>query len=730
MNWITSLEDVVEPDNSSIGGKGFALSFLAKQGFTIPRTLCITSGSYYYFLARTGMRERILLELSRKDFKDMRWEEVWDASLRIRNMFLTESLPDDLYVFLRDALASWCGEKPMVVRSSAADEDTSRASFAGLHESYVNVQGVESILDHVKLVWASLWSDAALLYRQDIGLDADRSLMAVLVQELISGQRSGVVFSANPAEPSQMVLESIYGLNQGLVDGLLEPDRWLVDRTGQRILSHTAAPRDRMLVPADTGIRVEALSRERLGQPPLSHKEVLKIADLALQLEKAFGRPQDVEWTIKDGEVIVLQSRPVTMIEPGQEDDKRKWYLGLRRSFDNLKHLRRKIEDELIPAMVRDAEQMAHQDLKILSDEELAEEIRRRKAIESKWNTIYWEEYIPFAHGVRLFGQFYNDTVHPADPYEFVRLLGATRMESLERNRMMEEMASMVRSSPLLERQIVNGDYLKSDDVFLRVLNRFIDQFGDLSCAVTGVVHCSQGPEGLLRLVLEMAANPPRRVVAEAEGIESLQTAFLNRFPEEKRLFAFELLDLARASYRLRDDDNIKLARIEAQKLAGIQEAQRRIEERGPGGVAPRLADEISESPWDFSSLPSGHPHESDRRNERVKPRQLRGQPAGPGIARGPARVIRNTTDLPAFKYGEVLVCDAVDPNMTFVVPLAAALVERRGGMLIHGAIIAREYGLPCVTGVVNVTELIRSGDLITVDGFLGLVTVGSAELS
>jgi pyruvate,water dikinase len=90
--------------------------------------------------------------------------------------------------------------------------------------------------------------------------------------------------------------------------------------------------------------------------------------------------------------------------------------------------------------------------------------------------------------------------------------------------------------------------------------------------------------------------------------------------------------------------------------------------------------------------------------------------------------VIRDPADLAAFRHGDVLVCDAVDPNMTFVVPLAAAIVERRGGMLIHGAIIAREYGLPCVTGVTDVTDLIRCGDQITVDGFLGLVTVGSAN--
>jgi len=114
---------------------------------------------------------------------------------------------------------------------------------------------------------------------------------------------------------------------------------------------------------------------------------------------------------------------------------------------------------------------------------------------------------------------------------------------------------------------------------------------------------------------------------------------------------------------------------------------------------------------------------------DRVQARQLLGQPAGPGIAKGKARVIRRHSDLADFKYGEVLVCDAVDPNITFVVPLAAAVVERRGGMLIHGAIIAREYGLPCITGVPEATTLIETGDQITVDGYLGIVTLGDTGM-
>jgi len=98
------------------------------------------------------------------------------------------------------------------------------------------------------------------------------------------------------------------------------------------------------------------------------------------------------------------------------------------------------------------------------------------------------------------------------------------------------------------------------------------------------------------------------------------------------------------------------------------------------------------------------------------------------GLGHGPARVISAPAQLREFKAGEILVCDAVDPNMTFVVPLAAAIVERRGGMLIHGAIIAREYAIPCVTGIPDATRQIRNGDQLTVDGYLGLVIIDTAR--
>ena len=725
MNYSKRLHEIRPQDRPRVGGKAYSLALMAQTGLRVPDTVCITTAAYNRFVTVTGLRERIALELNRKPFQEMRWEEIWDAALRIRNIFLNTPIPKSLQSALRTIIASHIGPRAVVVRSSAPEEDSAQASFAGLHESFVNVRGTDSILEHVKLVWASLWTDAALLYRQELDLDVNRSSMAVLVQEIVSGSRSGVAFSRSPNDPAVAAIEAVYGLNQGLVDGAIEPDRWLVDRDTGRIISHLAATREKLMAAAAQGVQLRSLSNRQKPRAPLSDGEVRRVMDLALTAENIFGAPQDVEWTFKRKALWVLQSRPITTVPANQADDKRQWYLSLRRSFENLKALRAKIELELIPAMIQDAAQLAARDLTRLTDQELLEEAERRRELEAKWVGVYWSEFIPFAHGVRLFGQIYNDTVRPQDPYEFVKLLGATAMESLSRNGMLDRMASMVREDPRLYEHLQRGDYLHADPQFSNLLQAFIDRFGDLSCLITGVVQCSQGPDGIIRLVLEMASHPPSPPKAVADDVDALREQFLQKFAGDDRAQALELIELARVSYQLRDDDNIHLARIEAQKLAAVNELKQRLEHGGLKGLEAerieRLTREVTSEGKGADKVDSSRAISADYL---LQARQLVGQPAGPGLARGPARVIGGAEDLLRFKHGEILVCDAVDPNMTFVVPLAAAVVERRGGMLIHGAIIAREYGLPCVTGVPEATALIRSGDLLTVDGYLGIVTI------
>lgn len=335
MKYLLPLAEVRPRHRRLVGGKGYALAVLAQHGMPIPATVVITTRAYEDFVRATGLRGRILLELRRKRFEDLRWEEIWDLALRIRHLFLTAPYPGELEDQLRQELSPHLPAQA-VLRSSAPGEDSRRASFAGLHASYVNVVGLDSVLEHVKLVWASLWSDAALLYRRELGLQVGKSTMAVLLQELIPGEKSGVAFSQHPQYPGLAVIEAVYGLNQGLVDGSVEPDRWLVDREGGRVVDQQAAARRESLQPAAEGVQFAAGPQA----PPLTPAEVREIYLLLRQLEEIFGGPQDLEWTIAAGRLVVLQCRPITTPATAPADDQRPWYLSLRRSFTNLQHLR------------------------------------------------------------------------------------------------------------------------------------------------------------------------------------------------------------------------------------------------------------------------------------------------------------------------------------------------------------------------------------------------------
>jgi len=708
MDCVRPVEDLSAGDRKVAGGKAVHLGVLVRAGLNVPRACVVTETVYRDFVDRTGLRGRILIEFSRKRLERMRWEEMWDASLRIRHMFAQALWPASLRTRVSPALEASFGETAVAVRSSAPEEDTQRSSFAGVHASFVNVRGQDSILEHVKLVWASLFSDAALLYARELGLDVLRSSMAVVVQELVCGDCSGVVFTRSPSRDDQGVIEAVHGLNQGLVDGVIAPDRWLVSRNAGEVKRHEPVARDRWVVAASRAAVVEALPEALKSRPPLDASRLSRVWETAAEIERLFGSAQDVEWTFAGGDLFVLQARPVTTLKAADIDPDRAWYLSLRRSHENLESLRARVEDEYLPAMVRDAESLAGVDLAALSDAELDDEIERRRGIHRKWHDVYREEMIPLAHGVRLFGELYNAALVPEDPYEFVQLLEGGSLRGVERNNRLLELAEQV-ASP-------EGDIETILDPSLQ------GQLEELLAELGGTFAPAPDHRAdWVRLLSRMARRAGQPRATRRERTRELEQRYLGCFRGPERRRARRVLALARDSYRLRDDDNLYLGRIDAQLRTAESERRNRAGVPDETTAVPEADEELAltaarlrERSATGNVLPTSA----------LSARQLLGQPAGPGVARGPARVIRARDDLFDFEEDDILVCDAVDPNMTFVVPLARGVVERRGGMLIHGAIIAREYGLPCVTGIADAIEVIETGDEITVDGFLGVVTV------
>jgi len=715
MHWLIPFTNLSKETVKNLGGKAMMLARLQQEGFMVPAGYCLPANVYHEFLAETGLDAFIAMELQRKDFREMRWEELWDVSLRIRNHFATRAWPqamkEKLLNDLNEGPASW---PAVAVRSTAPGEDSTSQSFAGLHESRIMLQGAEAILDAVRIVWASLWSDRALLYRHELNLQPGTSGMAVIIQEMVVGDVSGILFTRAPQDGSVMMAEAVWGLNQALVDGTIEPDRWQFSRTTGAVTDKHEVVHSTALRPTIHGTELSPLEKAQRGQSPFDAVLCRKLFETARQLETLLGEALDIEWTYSDKNLHILQARPITAALQSEAGDERPWYLSLHRSLDNLEALRTELEQQVLPGMDHDAEKMATVDLSQLTNRELAEEYRHRSLILDKWLSTYKEKCIPMAHGLRLFGEFYNDLLKPEDPHEFVGLLHSNDLLAVKRNRQLREMAELLRNDYRLLQQLKDRHEIPDGSPLKWMLEAFNREYSGISWVL-------QEELDLISWLVKLAEQD------DAEKSERLQSkdqeqAFFVQVPEAERGMADRILAVAKASYLLRDNDNLYLGKVRAGVSSTEQEIRKRIDSGSSAGL-DKILPESTDSKKPFSR--HGTQQEADERPDSWQiARQLVGQPAGPGVNSGPARILNNASVLTDFKAGEVLVCDAIEPNMTFLAPLAAAIVERRGGMLIHGAIIAREYGIPCVTGIPEATRVIKPGDHLTVDGYLGIVTI------
>lgn len=666
------------------GAKIKNLQTLARKGFTVPTTVFVPQEAYSLFIEKNELLP-LVSAFSGNEIDSLRWEEIWDASLALRNAFLKAPVPKEIVSPLLDTISPIIKNNALAVRSCAGSED-SGFSHAGMHDSIIGVNDSRELLKALRIVWASLWSDRAILYRREMGLDPGKSGMGVMIQPMIPGNKSGVMFTQSPVTEHLAIIEAVNGAASEVVDGSTKTEKVEISRHDSRFASF-----------------------KKLDPPVLTEDMAMAVFRAGIKSEEIFGTAQDIEWTFHNDQLTILQSRPITTLinsgnDTGWEDaDKRPWFLSLTRSHDNLLHLRERIEDEVLPQMLAESNKMKIAELNRMECEEIRKELNYRKERLDHWRKVYWRELIPFAHAVRQLGMLYNDALAPDDPFEFTTLLSGQHLLALERNTILEELAALVQSSPKLEKNLREGK-IPENSKYSEKLYDFMDKFGDLSC---GSSWCDEGPWGIVRLTLnQQVQSSPRPTPPLAHELED---RFLNSFAGKKRQFAESVLDLARSSYRLRDDDNIYLGRIQARYDEALTHACQK-------GIVSQ-----DEQPEARKTMPKGLAWEDSSETALNRP-ALRGWAASAGVARGPAKVIHGPDNLFEFQKGEIMVCDALDPNMTFVVPLASAIVERRGGMLVHGAIIAREYGIPCVTGIPDATRFIKDGDNIIVDGFRGTV--------
>ena len=289
--YVLDLQQIDRTQVEIVGGKGAHLGELSRiEGIHVPAGFCVTTEAFQRSIAQAAIDDP-LDRLSR--LKPADTEAIRALSTFIRRTIEATVIPDDLAVAIIDSVARFGKHAAYAVRSSATAEDSPTASFAGQQDTYLNVVGPAAILAHINRCWASLFSERAVTYRLQNGMEQRKVHMAVVVQQMVFPRAAGILFTADPVSGNRKVaaVEASFGLGEALVSGLVNGDVYKV--------------RD--------GEIVESKHQE---QPALADAQVVRLAQLGRRIEAHFGRPQDIEWCLVDDGFVIVQSRPITTLFP------------------------------------------------------------------------------------------------------------------------------------------------------------------------------------------------------------------------------------------------------------------------------------------------------------------------------------------------------------------------------------------------------------------------------
>ncbi len=284
------------------GGKGSSLARMASLGLPVPPGFVVPANALADALPDHGAELHALAQA----------QDAAGAQELLRSVTLDPALRQavlDAYA----ALGGGQSEAPVAVRSSACAEDSEAASFAGQQETFLHVRGGDAVRARIRDCWASFFSERALFYRSQKGSLSDLG-MAVVIQRMVHAEIAGVLFTCDPVHNrrDRMVVEVVIGLGEAAVSGAVTPDHYVLKRDG-RVRKAQVHQQPYAIVAGESGGVIERpLSAEEGGVRKAGDELLAELARLGADLEERVGVPQDIEWAVQDGELYVLQARPVT----------------------------------------------------------------------------------------------------------------------------------------------------------------------------------------------------------------------------------------------------------------------------------------------------------------------------------------------------------------------------------------------------------------------------------
>lgn len=815
------------------GGKGASLARSARA-LPVPPGLIVTAEAYRAFLEPLAPAIAELLSEA---------ENPEEAARPIQELILGVDPGPAWLKELEDSLSRHdLAERPVAVRSSGTMEDLPGAAFAGQHDTFLGERGAEAVSRAVKRCYASLWNAHAVKYRDRLGLDHLKASMAVVVQRMVevsADEAAGVAFSVEPVrgDLDTVLINAAFGLGETVVGGEAEVDEYLLSRDGaeDREIRVVHKPNALVLDP-DGGTREVELDSGRAAEAAVGRDARADIARLAVQAEHHFGFPQDIEWAISEGELFLLQSRPVTSIAPRWTRDESAerfphavtpltWDLVEAGFHESLRHSFALMDlppfgdtwfamrdyyiygnqtavelysGRLPVSMFRDVESiraalpeiarryawvqdlpvqwMRDVDTYLIGIGRLSAEPLEDKSIEEVWDHVleindlgatYFLPNIAISLTQRTLYAGLLRLLEMGMPPEqaqqvFDQLLGQTETKTGQVNAELWELAQRVRVTPGLRQWLDAASSAegrveqlrKEFPEFSAELDAFLRRHGHRELNFDAYHPTWLEAPHIVLDQIRVLAHSEREERASANQLRAAQAEaerqVLDAVPDDLRYFVQEVIRLARTYTALDDLEHYQTTRLTIPLRRGLRALGRRLVDHGVldehsdvyflhvdaldsavrDGSASALATlrpQAYEAKSAYESAAASDPDwvYGESSADAAAPgdgSDLPGTAGSPGQVEAEVFVVHSPEDFPLFPAGSILVARTTNPAWTALFYQAAGVITESGGALSHGAVTARELGIPAVMSVRDATRLFENGQRVRLDGSQGIV--------
>jgi pyruvate,water dikinase len=334
MPFVLKADRITKQDIKIVGGKSANLAELINAKFPVPDAFFITTESYEKFLESNDIKNDILKIVNNVNYSDV--DSLRNASEKIKNLILKSKIPENIKDSIIGAYKEMYGAPPVdiefvkvidypfvAVRSSAITEDIAKASSAGQYDTFLNIKGEINLLDAIKRAWASLYTPRAIYYRYKNNQPQNTSI-GLIVQKMINSNSAGVAFTINPInQENNILIEAAWGLGETLVQGQVEPDRYIVDKQTGKILEKFVGKKHIERIRDLTGKTIKQnVPENRIEIQVLDDKHIVTLAAYCKKIEDHYKFPQDIEWAVERGKIYILQTRAVTTLKKPEEHEK------------------------------------------------------------------------------------------------------------------------------------------------------------------------------------------------------------------------------------------------------------------------------------------------------------------------------------------------------------------------------------------------------------------------